>query len=86
LNALYGVDLHHLTWRDYATKRREIADKKTRAALLLGPRPCPTIGNFAYLLKRMNAKELNHWQRLRKRKNYRAAKQLLDEVYCRKQK
>jgi len=38
LNALYGVKLHHLTWRDYATGRRDIADLKTRSALMLDQR------------------------------------------------
>jgi hypothetical protein len=44
LNALYGVDLSFLTWRDYATGRRDITDPETRARLLLGPRVCPGCG------------------------------------------
>ena len=89
LNSIYGVDLPHLTWRDYAMGRRDIADDETRIALLLGPRPCPSCGNkpsihFSRLLKRMTSKDLQYWRKLRCQKNYKAAKDFLDEVYNRK--
>ena len=89
LNALYGVHLPHLTWRDYATGRRDIADDETRAALMLGPRPCPRCGNkpsvhFSRLLKRLNPEDLKHWHRLRNQKKFNAAKEFLNEVYSRK--
>ena len=89
LNALYGVHHPHLTWRDYATGRRDIADDETRAALMLGPRPCPRCGNkpsvhFSRLLKRLKPEYLNHWHRLRNQKKFNAAKEFLNEVYSRK--
>ena len=40
---MYGVDLPHLTWRDYAVDRRDIADDEIRIALLLGPRPVQAV-------------------------------------------
>ena len=88
LNLLYGVNLPHLTWRDYAMRSRDIADPKLRAALLLGPRTCPTCGDkpsahFSRLLKRLKPKNLNHWHELRNQKKYKAAKQFIDEVYSR---
>lgn len=88
LNLLYGVNLSHLTWRDYGIGRRDISDSGIRAALLLGPRTCPTCGDkpsahFSRLLKRLKPKNLNHWHELRKQKKYKAAKHFLDEVYSR---
>lgn len=88
LNMLYGVNLPHLTWRDYGIGRRDISDIETRDALLLGPRNCPSCGdrpstNFSRLLKRLKPKDLNHWQYLRNQKRYKAAKHFLDEVYSR---
>jgi hypothetical protein len=89
LNALYGVNLHPLNWRDFATGRRDIAAPHVRAALLLGPRPCSKCGSkpsthFLRLLKRLKPKDMKRWQRLRRQKKYKAAKQFLDEVYSRK--
>jgi hypothetical protein len=84
LNEIYGVDLPHLTWRDYATRRRDIVNVEIRAALLLGPRACPPSGNFSRLLRRLDAKDLRRWLRLRKQRKYMAAQRLLDEVYNRK--
>jgi hypothetical protein len=91
LNALYGVNLPHLTWRDFAMKRRDIADPKTRAALLLGPRPCPTCRDnptrhFSNLLKRLRPNDLKRWQRLHDDGKYREARQFINEVYNRKVK
>lgn len=88
LNLLYGVDLPHLTWRDYAVGRRDISDVEIRTALLLGPRTCPACGdkpsaNFSRLLKRLKPRDLTHWQTLRNQKRYKAAKHFLDEVYSR---
>ncbi len=88
LNLLYGVNLSHLAWRNYAMKRRDITDLEIRAALLLGPRICPTCGSnpslhLSHLLKRLNARDLYLWLELCKEKKYKAAKQLLDEVYSR---
>ena len=45
LNHLYGANLSHTAWRDYATGKHDIADQGTRARLLLGPRTCPTCGH-----------------------------------------
>lgn len=89
LNILFGVSLSHLAWRDYATGRRDIADPKTRAALMLAPRPCPTCGDkpdlhFSRLLKRMRSIDLLHWKRLRNEKRYREATRFIDEIYNRK--
>lgn len=88
LNALFGVNLHHLAWRDYATGRREIADAATRAALGLGPRPCPRCGHkpgmqITRLLKRLTARDLKRWNQLREGRRYKAANRLLEEVYRR---
>jgi hypothetical protein len=44
LNRAYGVNLSHLTWRDYATGRRDIADLRVRDLLKLPPRICPRCG------------------------------------------
>ena len=89
LNSTYGVNLPHLAWRDYATKRREIADTKARTKLLLGPRTCPTCHTspnayFVRLLKHLRPLDLRRWQDLRNAKKFKAAKQLIDEVYSRK--
>lgn len=45
LNALYGVDLSHTTWHDYATGRNDIADPEIRSHLGLSARPCPSCGH-----------------------------------------
>ena len=45
LNDMYGVSLSFSAWRDYASGRRDIADPKTRARLMLPPRSCPTCGH-----------------------------------------
>ncbi len=88
LNLLYGVNLPHLAWRDYGFGRRDISDPEIRAALLLGPRTCPTCGNkpsvhFSRLLKRLKPTDLKRWQSMRSQKKYKAAKHFLDEVYSR---
>ena len=44
LNNLYGVNLSHTAWRDYAKGKRDIADPETRARLMLPPRACPSCG------------------------------------------
>ena len=89
MNELYGVDLPHLTWRDYATGRRDITNPATRAALMLGPRACPACGHkpgmqLSRLLKRMTIKDLRKWNQLREGRQYKAAKSFLEEVYKRK--
>lgn len=89
LNAYFGVDLPHLTWRDYATGRRDIVDPKTREALGLDPRPCPKCGmkpgmDINRLIKRLTADDLEHWGKLRRARKYRAAHLFLEEVYRRK--
>lgn len=89
LNILYGVNLSHELWRAYATGKRDIADHATRAALMLGPRPCPACGHkpgmqLSLLLKRMAVKDLRKWNRLRDGRQYKAAKSFLEEVYNRK--
>ena len=89
LNALFGVDLPHLIWRDYATGRRDIADPQARAALGLDPRPCPRCGKKAdlqitRLLKRLTMDDLKHWEELRKARKYKQASRFLEEVYRRK--
>lgn len=89
LNHQYGVNLPHLTWRDYATRRRDISDAVVRTALLLGPRPCPTCKSnphtyFTRLLKNLRPADLRKWTDLRDRGNHREARQLLDAVFSRK--
>jgi hypothetical protein len=91
LNELYNVNLSHLTWRDYSTGRRDIADTATRAALGLDPRPCPACGHkpgmqLSLLLKRLTVKDLKRWNQLREGRQYKAAKSFLEEVYNRKVK
>jgi hypothetical protein len=91
LNELYGVNLFHLTWRNYATGRRDISDPATRAALMLGPRPCPACGHktvmqLSHLLKRLMAKDLRKWNQMRENRQYKTARHLLDEVNNRKTK
>lgn len=91
LNELYGVTLSHLTWRDYATGRRDIAAPSIRAALGLGPRVCPVCGQkptakFSRLLAKMTPAEWIEWRKLRKLKKYKAANRLLEEVYRRTSK
>lgn len=89
LNACFGVNLSHLAWQNYSTGRRDIADAAARAALGLGPRPCPACGRksdpmqLSRLLKRMTAKDLRKWNQLRAAKKYNAASQFLGEVYRR---
>jgi hypothetical protein len=88
LNSAYGVDLPHVTWRCYAIKQRDIADLETRAALLLGPRTCPTCKTnpgapFAKFIKRLRPCDLKRWRNLCDAKKYKAARELLDEVYSR---
>lgn len=82
LNELYGVNLHHLTWRDHATGRNDIVDLTIRAALLLGPQETIKT-HFLHLLKRMKTKDLNRWHELCKQSKFLAASDLLDEVYSR---
>lgn len=89
LNSLYGVNLPHLTWRDYAMSRRDIADPHVRVALLLGVRKCSACGSypgahFSHLLRRLQLRDLKRWQRLRNQKRYKSAREFLDEVYSRK--
>jgi hypothetical protein len=88
LNALYEVSLNFLTWRDYATKRRDILNPSIRAALFLEPRPCPSCGNMptaklSRLLERMSLNEWKSWHEFRKQKKYKAARRLIDEVFSR---
>jgi hypothetical protein len=87
LNSIYGVNLSHLTWRDYGTRRRDITDPKTRAALMLRPRITyrnkPRV-HFSRLLKHMTAEDLQIWNELRKQKRYKAAYRFLEEIYNRK--
>lgn len=88
LNDHYGMNLSHLTWRDYATGRRDIADPEIRSKLLLGLRSCPACGarpslGFTHLLKRMDPRDLKHWNQLRKEKKYHAASRFLEEIYNR---
>ena len=88
LNSTYGVNLAHVTWQNYATRRRDIADPEVRAALLLGPRTCPTCKTnptapFLHFIKRMRPCDLKHWNNLREARRYKAARELLDEVYSR---
>ncbi|MCG3145290.1 MAG: hypothetical protein HONDAALG_02854 [Gammaproteobacteria bacterium] len=90
LNALYDVNFSHVHWRAYSLGERDIADAATRAALGLGPRPCPTCGRkpeavkLSRLLKRMTPKDLRNWKRLRAARKYKAANQFLLEVCDRK--
>jgi len=89
LNSLYDVDLPHLAWRDYAAGHRDIANNEIRTALMLGPRPCQRCGSkpgihFSRLLKRLKPRDLLYWQKLRKKKRYKAAQKFLNEVYNRK--
>jgi len=91
LNELYNVNLPHLTWRDYATGRRDITNPATRAALMLGLRVCPVCGNkptvkFSHLLAKLKPCEWKRWKELRRLKKYKAASCLLEEVYNRKKK
>ncbi len=89
LNDLYGVNLSHQAWRDYATGRRDIANRATRAALGLEPRACPMCGQkpavqLGHLLAKMTPAEWDQWHELRRQKRYKAARHLLDEIYNRK--
>lgn len=88
LNSIYGVALPHVTWRNYATRQRDIADIEIRAALLLGPRTCPTCKTnptapFLHFIKRLRPCDLKRWRSLRDAKKYKAAREFLDEVYSR---
>lgn len=83
------LECFHLTWRDYATGRRDIASAAARAALGLGPRPCPKCGHkpgmqITRLLKRLTARDLKRWHQLREGRQYKAANRILEEVYNRK--
>jgi hypothetical protein len=86
---IYGVNLSHLTWRDFGTNRRGITDCNIRAALLLDPVVCPTheykfLMDFQRLLIEMTANDLQIWHDLYQQKKYKAAYRFLDEVYSRK--
>ncbi|MFZ5910398.1 MAG: hypothetical protein ACOYYU_10320 [Chloroflexota bacterium] len=91
LNARFGVTLSHVLWRAYSLGKRDITDPAARAALGLGPRPCPMCGHkptmqLSRLLKRMTAADLENWNQLRAARRYKAARQFLEEVYRRKEK
>ncbi|PWH18193.1 MAG: hypothetical protein DDG60_00800 [Anaerolineae bacterium] len=91
LNDLYGVNLSHQAWRDYATGRRDIANQAIRAALGLEPRACPTCGRkypvqLGRFLAKMTPAEWDRWHELRRQKKYKAARHLLEEISNRKRK
>lgn len=88
LNLMYGVDLPHVTWHNYAKRQRDIADLEIRSALLLGPRTCPTCKTnptapFLHFIKRLRPCDLKRWHNLRNARKYKAAREFLDEVYSR---
>jgi len=70
-------------------RRRDISNPIVRAALLLGPRPCPTCKSnphkhFTRLLKNLRPADLRKWRDLRDCGNHREARKLLDTVFSRK--
>lgn len=61
LNQLYGVNLSHTAWRDFADGRRDITDPETRARLGLRPRACPGCGHKHITRKRGKPRRIREY-------------------------
>jgi hypothetical protein len=61
LNQLYGVNLSHASWSDFAQGRHDIADTETRTRLGLGPRACPGCGRKHITRKQTRRKRIRQY-------------------------